>query len=228
VTRNPHVFSSILTIAMMFLPILFVFGILLSILINPIVLMYPNDCSIISTISGIAIIITLLVPPPPNKKKRSIFRHAIKSIWKKLVKPKITEDVKFDNHMVHFATIKESTEEAPLDDELIDEDLEVSEVSDIICLNLEEKPKQKSLANICIDTRNHRKIWLLFLRTFISIFNIIRSNFLENSVFSLIFAIFQKKTAFTESVFLDKGFGGNVSEFRNQIQNQLLAQNIKS
>ena len=220
-TKNSHVFSSISTIALIILPILFALGILLSEIIYPILTIYSDDCSLFFTISGIVILILLLIPPPPNKKKRSIFLYTIKSLWKKFVKPKLTEQVKFDNNVVYFATVQESTKDAPLDDKIINDNLAIIELSP---LNDDQQP-QNNKSIFSLTLRKNAKN-LSFRSKPITPFKKIRSNFSKISLFKtinivLVFALFLSGTNSTKMDWKSIRFGGAAFESRIKPQNQL-------
>jgi len=221
VTKNSHVFSSISTIAIMILPFLFTLGILLSTIIYPILAIHADDWSLFFTISGIVTLIIFLIPPPPNKKKRSIFLYTIKSLWKKFFKPKLTGEIKFDNDAVHFATVQESTKDTPLDDEIVNDALAITDLNP---LNDDQQPQNhKSIFSITL--RKNSKIWLLCSKI-LTPFKKIRSIFSINSLFknnnfSLVFAMFLSGINSTKMDWIFNRFGG--ANFGSQIkpQNQL-------
>jgi hypothetical protein len=221
VTKNPHVLISISTIAIMILPILFILGIFSSTLVYPILTIYSDDCSLFFTISGIITLIALLLPPPPNKKKRSIFLFTIKSIWKKFAKPKLTDEIEFDNNMVHFATVKESTKATPLDDEIINEDLAITGSSSF---NNDQQPQNYEF--VCsIPPRKNAKMRLLFSKLkapFIKIRSIFsKISIFKHHFFTLVFALFLTGTNSIKVNWISNRFGGASFESRIKPQSQL-------
>jgi len=224
VTKHPHVLISISTIAIMILPILFILGIFSSTLIYPILTIYADDCSLFFTISGIITLIALLLPPPPNKRKRSIFLFTIKSIWKKFAKPKLTDEIEFDNDMVHFATVKESTKATPLDDEIVNEGLAITGSS-----SFNDDQQAQNYESICsIPRRKNAKMRLLFskinapfkqIHSIFSKFSIFKKNFL-----ALVFTLFLMGTTSIEMDWSSNRFGGATFESRIKPTNQLQLQ----
>ncbi|MDD1776821.1 MAG: hypothetical protein LUQ65_01525 [Candidatus Helarchaeota archaeon] len=220
-TKNPHVFTSISTIAFMILPILFALGLFLSEIIYPILTIHSADWSLFFTISGIVTLVLLLIPPPPNKKKRGIFLYTIKSLWKKFFKPKLTETIKFDNNVVHFATVKESTEDTPLDDEMVKDDSAITESKSLD--DSQQEPNHESIFAITI--RKNTKIRLLCsklntpLQQIHSIFW--NKSLFKNRFFALVFTLFLSGTNSLKMNWKSNGFGGATFESRIKPQNQL-------
>jgi len=224
VTKNSHSISSIVTITILVLPILFGLGYLLSILIYPIVAMYYDQLSLSFTIFGIFSIVPFLFPPP-SKKLQFFCRHAFISFCKKILKVHSSRVVKFDNTMVHFATIKQSTTDASSDDEINNNDIEIIDITYFKTGEQLVKPKS---VNFSTKIRNLREIWSLFSKQLSSIFEKICSISLKNSIFVLIFNSFFVRTAFIKSGREMNGFGGVPFEFRNGTQNQLQYKTEKS
>lgn len=222
-TKNPHVFSSISIIAFMILPILFALGLFLSEMIYPILAIHSSEWSLFFTISGIVTLILLLIPPPPNKKKRSIFLHTIKSLWKKFSKPKLTEEIKFDNNVVHFATVNESTEEPPLDTEKVNDTVAIAESNSFN--GDQQMPNYES--NFTRTSHIKSKIRLL-LSKLNAPFNQIRAIFskdflFKNCNFVPIFVLFLSGTNSLKMDWIFNRFGGVTfgSRIKPQIQFQI-------
>lgn len=223
-TKNSHLFSSIFTITVIVLPILFILGYALSILLSPLLTNYFDGFSIFFTIIGLFSISPFVIPPP-SKKLRNFSIKLLISFWKKFLKLKSTGQVKFDNTIVHFATVRQSTTQISLDDETIYND---NEITDVTYFTSNEQMVKGKSSHPSTKIPNYKKIWSLFPKIFFSLFNKICSISLKNSIFVLIFNSFFVRTAFIKSGREINGFGGVPFEFRNGTQNQLQYKTKKS
>ncbi|NVM27973.1 MAG: hypothetical protein HWN65_03940 [Candidatus Helarchaeota archaeon] len=100
--KSPHLFSSILIIPLLVLPIIYVLGVLLPVGLNELCTQAFGDCSTFFTVLGVVLLISIMGPPPPNKRKLDFFKRAIRSFLRKFSKPKQTNEITLKENVVIF------------------------------------------------------------------------------------------------------------------------------
>ena len=127
--RTSRVLVSLFLISIILLPVVYVVGILLPMVLYAASESFFSEYSDFFTILGISLLLSMIVPPW-DKKKLYFFSNAVKRFWKSFVKSKpLDEEFGFRDDIIHFAAKEITSNDCPLENKIIEENLESNEVS---------------------------------------------------------------------------------------------------
>ena len=204
-SKHPHIIIGITTISILILPVVFILGIMVPMIISDVLATYFGDYSTVFTTLGVIILIFLLIPPP-DKKKRNIVSRCAKNIFHKFFRPKQTDVILIQDNITQFGAIEHLPTDSPQEAENTGDDLNIDAL-----LTIQHPPRilqqHSTKTNIFQTTLAHLIKFKHQTKAILNIFLLNLKKLCKKTIFNFISRFFLKQD-FLKSTHVDYSANG--------------------